>query len=137
MASVNAEAWAPAMAHDGQVTGADTPHSVLHPGRGAACTGIAQAGCEPWGVTGWADGGRAKIRRAILRTGWFVSYSFQIDCCGVSRDFIPERLNSTVPANPVCEPDPGGNRDQNIPHCPVYPAGFAGYITLGLINLRR
>jgi hypothetical protein len=24
----------------------------------------------------------------------------------------------------------GGRRDQNIPHCPEYPAGSAGYITL-------
>lgn len=26
----------------------------------------------------------------------------------------------------------GGNRDQNIPHFPFYPAGFAGYIELGV-----
>ena len=29
----------------------------------------------------------------------------------------------------------GGKRDQNIPHCPEYPAEFAGYITLAVSKL--
>lgn len=28
----------------------------------------------------------------------------------------------------------GGRRDQNIPHRPAYPAGSAGYITLGFTH---
>jgi hypothetical protein len=33
--------------------------------------------------------------------------------------------------NPGNKPLSGGNRAQNIPHRPFYPAGAAGYITLG------
>jgi hypothetical protein len=28
----------------------------------------------------------------------------------------------------------GGRRDQNVPHCPEYPAGSAGYITLSIMK---
>jgi hypothetical protein len=44
-------------------------------------------------------------------------------------------LHSVSPTNPGCKPFSGGNRDQNIPHRPFYPAGSAGYITLALRKL--
>ena len=43
--------------------------------------------------------------------------------------FVSVFLHSTSPTNPGCKPLSGGNRDQNIPHRPFYPAGSAGYIT--------
>jgi hypothetical protein len=39
-------------------------------------------------------------------------------------------LNSALTANPSCKPLSGEISVQNIPHAPVYSAGFAGYITL-------
>lgn len=49
--------------------------------------------------------------------------------------FMPVFLNSLSTPNPGSKPFSGGRRDQNIPHRPFYPAGFAGYITLGLYEL--
>ena len=40
-------------------------------------------------------------------------------------------LHGISTANPGCKPLSGGNRDQNIPQQSFYPAGSAGYITLG------
>src|SRR3989338_6894918 len=49
---------------------------------------------------------------------------------GFVGNFIPVLLNSALTAGPICKPFSGGISVQNIPHGPVYPAGFAGYITL-------
>ena len=51
---------------------------------------------------------------------------------GFHRIFIPGRLNRSSLANLCCKRPPGEISVQNIPHGPVYPAGFAGYITLGI-----
>jgi len=59
MASVDADAWAPAVAHDGQVFRPHTPHSALHPSRGVVRSGIGHAGGEPLGMPGlggWRQG---------------------------------------------------------------------------------
>lgn len=42
-------------------------------------------------------------------------------------------FEQATPANLCCKPLPGEISVQNIPHGPVYPAGFAGYITLAII----
>ena len=47
--------------------------------------------------------------------------------CGI---FIPECFLRQPPAKLCCKPLPEEANVQNIPHSPVYPAGFAGYITL-------
>jgi len=39
-------------------------------------------------------------------------------------------FEQAIPANLCCKPFPGEISVQNIPHGPVYPAGFVGYITL-------
>lgn len=44
--------------------------------------------------------------------------------------FIPRRLNRSSLENLDCKPRSGEMSVQNITHVPVYPAGFAGYITL-------
>ena len=41
-------------------------------------------------------------------------------------DFI-QHIDQNLGSKPLS----GGSRDQNIPHRPLYPAGSAGYITLG------
>ena len=46
----------------------------------------------------------------------------------------PLLLNSALTANPSCKPLSGEISVQNIPHAPVYSAGFAGYITLDLMG---
>ena len=46
--------------------------------------------------------------------------------------FALGRLNRSSLANLCCKPLPGEISVQNIPHGPVYLAGFAGYITLGI-----
>lgn len=40
-------------------------------------------------------------------------------------------------SNVSCKVLSGGNRVQNIPHLPDYPAGFTGYITLSCMNNLR
>jgi hypothetical protein len=50
--------------------------------------------------------------------------------------FTPGRLNRLSLANRCCKPLPGEISVQNIPHGPVYLAGFAGYITLGCTESR-
>lgn len=49
---------------------------------------------------------------------------------GFIRQLCPVRGRQTVES----ETKIGGNRDQNIPHFPFYPAGFAGNIELGSID---
>ncbi len=44
---------------------------------------------------------------------------------GVDGIFIPGRLNSSSLAKQCCKRPPGEISVQNIPHGPVYPAGFA------------
>lgn len=51
---------------------------------------------------------------------------------GFVENFIPVLLNSALTASPICKPFSGGISVQNIPQGPVYPAGFGGYITLGI-----
>lgn len=53
---------------------------------------------------------------------------------GFTEFFIPGRLHSKVAENVGCKPLPGGSHVQNIPHRPVYPAGSAVEITLGLVR---
>lgn len=52
---------------------------------------------------------------------------------GFVGNFILMLLNSAQTARPICKPLPGEISVQNIPQGPVYPAGFAGYITLGFL----
>ncbi|WP_162996046.1 hypothetical protein [Acidovorax sp. 1608163] len=43
-------------------------------------------------------------------------------------------MNSTLTASPICKPFSGGISVQNILQGPVYPASFAGYITLSIMS---
>ena len=56
----------------------------------------------------------------------------RVDVCRVSQNFILGCLNRSSSANLCCKPLPGKISVQNIPHGLVYPAGFAGYITLAI-----
>ena len=46
------------------------------------------------------------------------------------------RLRGARPQIPNCKPLPRGIHVQNIPHGPVYLAGFAGYTTLGITKIK-
>lgn len=70
-----------------------------------------------------ADGGRANIRRAVLRNGRFVSYSYQIDRCRVSRVLYTDVLDPSYAYKPGGEPVWGESP------CPEYSVGSAGQIT--------
>ena len=48
---------------------------------------------------------------------------------GFHGNFIPVFLHSASIKNPSCKSLTGEISVQNIPYGPVYPAGFAGYIT--------